>query len=295
MDDSGVRGRPLSGRVHDSPVTRGGAPSRHGTHPATCLALVTGWEDRARLRTALHGSAEVVFVTSVVDVLHAMRTDRTGIRAVILEARDASNRPSAGLARQVTRLFPTIPVIGYCSALAADSQDIIALSSAGVHELVFKKLDDHAALLRALLLSAEQACIADLVLHHLDAHLPMRVRSFVEYCLTNPEEAHSVNQVAYALGVNRKTLVNHCRTEGFPPPGTVVAWCLILLTVGLLSTPGVTVERISIQLNFSSSTALRNMLKRHTGMRPGELRTANALGELCARFLGIQAKHAARA
>jgi AraC-like DNA-binding protein len=237
-----------------------------------------------RLGAALAPTADVVFVTSVAEVLQALRADCGSIRAVLLEAHDAAGRPTAGLARQVTRLFPSTPVIGYCSLQAEDSQQIIALSSAGVHELVFKHQDDHAVLLRGILSSAEQACAADLVLHHLDPHLPPRIRALVEYCLTNPEQAHSVDEVARALGVNRKTLVNHCRAEGFPPPGSVVAWCLILLTTGLLATPGVTVERIAVQLNFPSATGLRNMLKRYTGLRPGELRTPEALAALCARF-----------
>jgi AraC-like DNA-binding protein len=241
----------------------------------------------------LLGGAEVTFVASVADVLSALRADRSGIRAVVLEAHDASGRPTAGLARQVTRLFPRTPVIGYCSVRAEDSQDIIALASAGVHELVFKDLDDNAALLRGILHAADQACVADLVLQHLGAQLPARICPLVEYCLTNPEEAHAVEQVARALGVHRKTLANRCKAAGFSPPGAIIAWCLILLTVGLLATPGVTVERIALQLNFPSATALRNMLKRYTGLRPSALRTASALTELCARFLKADATRAA--
>jgi hypothetical protein len=80
-------------------------------------------------------------------------------------------------------------------------------------------------------------------------------------------------------------LANHCKAEGFAPPGTVVAWCLILLTTALLATPGITVERIAMQLNFSSGTALRNMIKRHAKLRPADLRTPTALVEMCGRFL----------
>ena len=250
-----------------------------------CLALVARWQDRARIRDALAGVAEPQFVTTNADMLRALRAGQDGIRTVLLEAHDSSGRPTAGLVRQITILFPTIPVVGYCSQRPEESQDILALSSAGVHELVFKQQDDHAVLLRSILDSAQQACVADLVLHHLEGRLPVRVRPLVEYCLTNPEQAHSVDQVARALGVNRKTLVNHCRAEHFPAPGAVVAWCLILLTAGMLAARGVTVERVAMQLNFPSATALRNMLKRYTGRRPGELRTSEALAELCSRFL----------
>jgi AraC-like DNA-binding protein len=262
-----------------------GALSRIGVNAARCLALVAGRDDRLRIRAALAGTADVTFVTAVVDVLEALRADRGTIRAVIMEARDAAGRPSAGLVRQVTQLFPATPVLGYCSPETQDSQDIIALSLAGVHELVFKNRDDHAALLRRLLMSAEQACAADVVHRHLRHKIPPRVWPVVEFCLRSPEDAHTVEQVAHALGLNRKTLANHCKAEGFAPPGTVVAWCLILLTTALLATPGITVERIAMQLNFPSGTALRNMIKRHTKRRPIDLRTPTALVEMCAQFV----------
>lgn len=271
-----------------------GAMSRNGVSGPRCLALITDVDDRNRIRAALLGTADATFVTSVSDVLHALRADRGSIRAVILDARDASGRPSAGLARQVTLLFPTIPIVGYCSAGIESSQDVIALASAGVHALAFKHRDDHTGLLRRLLMSAEQVCAADRVQHHLDKQLPPRVRSLVEYCLTNPEEAHTVDQVAHALGVNRKTLANRCKAEGFAPPGTMLAWCLILLATALLATPGITVERIAMQLDFPSGTALRNLLKRHTNLRPIDLRTPTALAEMCGRFLRIDGSRIAR-
>jgi AraC-like DNA-binding protein len=290
MSNSVTGGRPLSAHARPSPVTYRGTLSPNGESALKCLALVTSHDDRQRLRAALTGTAEPQFVASVAEVLHVLRADHGAIRAVILEARDGAGRPAAGLARQVTTLFPSLAVVGYCSLRPEDSQDIIALSSAGVHELVFKQHDDHAALLRTILHSADQACIADLVLRQLESRLPGRLRPFVEYCLTNPEQAHSVDEVARALGVHRKTLVNYCRLEGYPAPGAVIAWCLILLTVGLLAAPGVTVERIALQLNFSSATALRNMVKRYTGQRPAQLRTRTALVELCARFVGTEGR-----
>jgi AraC-like DNA-binding protein len=285
MNDSVKRGHPLSPHPYPEPVTQRDGSSCNEAVVARCVALVTDWDDRDRLHAALSSIAKVAFLDSVADVLPQLRADRTGVRAVILEARDASGRPAAGVARQVTRLFPTIPVIGYCSARAEDSQDIIALASAGVHELIYKRHDDHAPLLRNILLRADQQCAGDLVMHLLESRLPPRLRPLVGYCVSYPESAHAVEDVAWALGVNRKTLANHCKAERFPPPGAVVAWCLILLTAALLATPGVTVERIAVQLNFPSATALRNLVKRHTGLRPAALRTPTALAELCTRFL----------
>jgi AraC-like DNA-binding protein len=295
MNDSVKRGHSHSSHHDSHPVTQGESSSRNGAPAARCLALVTSGEDRSRLHAALLSIADVAFFKSVAEVLVDLRADQRGIRAVILEARDAAGHPAAGLARQVTTLFPSIPVIGYCSGRSEDSQEIIALASAGVHELIYKQHDDEALLLQTILLRAEQQCAGDLVLHHLGKRLPRRLHPLVEYCLTNPEESHEVRDVARALGVDRKTLVNHCKAEGYPPPSVVIGWCLLLLSAAILAAPGVAADRVALQLNYPSATSLRNMLKRYTGLRPAELRTPTALTELCARFLELGTTQKARA
>jgi transcriptional regulator GlxA family with amidase domain len=141
--------------------------------------------------------------------------------------------------------------------------------------------------MRSVLTAAEQACAADLVLVRLDPVIPLRLRPFVEHCLVNPEESHTVARVARAMGVHRKTLVNRCRTEGAPSPGTIVAWCLLLLAATLLAAPGVTVERVAMWLNFPSASALRNMLTRHAGLRPRDLRGEQGIDLLLAQFRAL--------
>lgn len=276
-------------RAHQSPVTYWGGPSRNGVTTAAFVALVAKHDDRMRLGNALNGGGGVTFAVSMADLLRAIRADRTAVRAVILEPHDAEGRPTAGLVRQLTCLFPGMPVIGYLASRPEDSREILALASAGVHELIYKYEDDNIATMGVVLQRAEQACVADVVLHELDATLPSRIQPFVAYCIANPERAHDVASVAAALDVDRKTLFSHCRAAGFPPPGTVIAWCLILVAAGLLAAPGVTVQDVAMQLDFPSSSAFRNMLKRYTGLRPAALRTPGALGELCRRFLDTAA------
>lgn len=265
-----------------APVTYRGDAACEGKR-GLCLALITDQRDRARLHHALAPAVELLFVTAVADVLATLRADRTRVRVVILDARDTAGRPTAGLARQVTQLFPAIPVIGYCEPGAEHSRDIVALASAGVHELLFKR-DDSATVVRSILAAAQQACAADLILARLDRLLPLRLRPLMEHCLHNPEESHTVAQVARAMSVHRKTLVNRCAIEGAPSPGAIVAWCLLLLTAALLAQPGVTVEHVAMRLNFPSASALRNMLKRHAGLRPRDLRGEHGVDQLVTRF-----------
>ena len=294
MNDSVKGGHSRSPHPDRGPVTQREDPSCNEAPTARCLALVASADDRNRLHDALTGIAKVVFFGALAEVLRELRTDQRAVRAVILEARDAAGHPAAGLARQLTTLFPGIPVVGYCSGRSEDSQDIIALASAGVHELIYKRHDDEALHLQTILRRAEQQCAGDLVLHHLGQRLPRRLRPLVEYCVTNPEESHQVRDVARALGIDRKTLVNHCKAEGFPPPSMVIGWCLLLLSAAILAAPGVPADRVALQLNYPSPTSLRNMLRRYAGLRPAELRRPTALAELCARFLELGVTQNAR-
>ena len=57
----------------------------------------------------------------------------------------------------------------------------------------------------------------------------------------------------------------------------MICWLRLLLVAHELEQPGYPVERIAVDFDFPSSTALRNMLKRYTGLRPAELRQNGGL------------------
>ena len=297
MGDAPSRGAPYVAVPKSGAVTRWGSSSSEGESPARVLALVSDPSDRARLRGAVRRSIEFAFHSEVHDVLVALRQHPAPPSALLLEPRDALGRPSAGLARQVLTLFPGVPVIGYCRAGVEHSQEILDLATAGVHELLFKRDDDADAAIRSVLASAQQACAAEVAYTAVAARIPARLRPMVRHCLTYPTTARTVNAVAHALGVHRKTLVNHCTAARCPPPGALVSWCQLLLVAHYLGRGSATVESIAQQLEFPSATGLRNLLKRYTGMRPQEVRAAGGLPvvvKLFARALAGDAPERAR-
>jgi AraC-like DNA-binding protein len=297
MTDAPKRGASYFGPSHGDAVTRWGSPLAEVASTTRVLALVADASDRARLRGAVRRSIEFDFQAEVHDVLVALRTSATPPTAVLLEPRDARGRPSAGLARQVLTLFPGVPVIGYCRAGVEHSQEILDLATAGVHELLFKHDDAADATIRAVVASAHQACAGDVVFAAVAPLVPARLRPMMRYCLMYPVTARSVSAVAHALGVHRKTLVNYCGAAHLPPPGALVSWCQLLLVAHYLGRGSATVESIAQQLDFPSATALRNLLKRYTGMRPQDVRTAGGLPvvvEVFSRALAGEAPDRAR-
>ena len=241
------------------------------------LALITGRLERLRIATAVREQAVTHFVTTVGELLARLGAERALPLALVVEPRDAAGRSTAPVVREIVGAYPDLPVIGYCHAGYEHSRDILDLGSAGAHELLFHNIDDSGVALRAVLASAGQACAAAQVLREIAGDVPAALLPLFEFCLAYPERASSVQAVAHVLGVHRKTLVNYCAQASLPPPGALIAWCRLLLVGHFLEMPGRTVERIALRLEFASATALRNMLRRYTGLRPQQVREHGGL------------------
>jgi AraC-like DNA-binding protein len=261
-------------------VTRRGVPLRSVTAPEetpVVLALIAGKLERLRIGTAVRGHATPHFVGSAGELLAYLVQAASVPAALIVEPRDCDGRSTAGIIKQLVAAYPALPIIGYCHAGYEHSRDILDLGVAGAHELLFHGIDDSGVALRGVLTSATQACAGSQVLSAIARDIPEALLPMFEFCLAYPERATSVQTVAQVLGVHRKTLVNYCAQASLPPPGAVLAWCRLLLVGHFLETPGRTVEGIALRVEFASATALRNMLRRYTGLRPQEVRERGGL------------------
>ena len=257
------------------------------------VALVLGPDERRRISDAVRTRAVVQFVDRLDELLLILRTEEQPIHALLVEPRDRDDRPVAGTVRALRQRLPTLPIIGYCRIGHEHSAAIRELAVAGVHELVFRGVDDSGVMLRAVLRSAAHATVADAILGELLPLIPPPLHPFIRFCLTSPQYAHSVGGVAGGLGVNRKTLVNYCARANLPSPGRLLSWCRLLLAAQYLATTTRTVERIALQLDFASDTALRNMIKRYTGLRAKDLRHGDGAAVVLAHLTRALASHRA--
>jgi len=107
----------------------------------------------------------------------------------------------------------------------------------------------------------------------------------IEYCIEHARAAPTVAQLAAAIGVHRKTLVNWMLQDHLPPPRAITGWCRILLAARLLEDPGRSVESVALDLGFGSGTELRNMLRRYTGLRAGEIRGRGGFQQVLHLFM----------
>lgn len=236
------------------------------------IALVRERASATRLVAAFRPTC-VRHVQTVQELSATLHEQGIDVVAVLAEARDVANNPTSPVLATLIARFPGIPFLGYCGMGVSHAEELRELAKAGVHELVFRDLEDSPALLRAKLGRGIEARAGALVLRRLSAMLPETLHGLVSYTVSFPRESHEMETVALALGVHRKTLVNWCRRAGAPPPSTLVTWVRLLLAVEILQTPGHTVERVAHALEFASGSAFRNLSQRYFGRRPADLRS----------------------
>jgi transcriptional regulator GlxA family with amidase domain len=154
-------------------------------------------------------------------------------------------------------------------------------------------VDDTGVTFRAVLEAARRECAAEWVMQQLAECVPAALHRIVESILTAPASITSIQALADALGVHRKTLFNRCESAAFLAPAELLAWSRLALVGYLLETTGVTVERIAIELSYPSATALRNTVRRYTGLTASEVRVRGGVGcviEALRRRLDSQAR-----
>jgi methylphosphotriester-DNA--protein-cysteine methyltransferase len=239
-------------------------------------ALVRDRRDLARLGEALHPTSNgprdgVLHAFDRVALLDAA-LQRTHYDVLVIEPTDADGQSTDTIIRSVRARFPRLSVLGYVIMTPGMSSKVLAFARAGVHELIIAGIDDSAMVLRHALQRASRRCLAEEVFAEISASLPADAATLVRFCLEHANESPSVVEISHALGVHRRTLVNRMRTALLPPPSEMWAWSRVLLAARYLEMPGRSVEWVALTVGYPSANALRNALKRYTGLMPSDLR-----------------------
>ena len=271
------------------PQRRSGDSSAHeitsvGLH-ARVAALVLGRLERARLQDAVRGRAVLDQVDTVTALENLVTRSVPRVSAVIAEPFDARRIPVAPTLARLRAEYPGVALIGLCQAAHKHSTEIVALVNAGVHELVFRGVDDTAEAFRQTLARATQTSAAREVLNALRRHLTSDAMAIVETSVQYAWPGFSSRQLAQVLGVNVKTLVKQCRTSGLPSPGALLNWVRLMVVAYLLEAEGRALEHVAAAFGLESASPLRNLMKRYTGLRALEVRTSGGLKIVIEAFL----------
>ncbi len=233
-------------------------------------ALVKDPVSRARLTDALRNDATVRNCERLTEVLALVEQGLATI--VVLDHRDRDGNAALPVVRRLRDEFPSVPVVLYLPMAAVASGALMEYARAGVSQLVFQGMDDFKTSLRAAINAALDQVSAGALAADLESIIPPTIVPFLRYCLEHARRNITVEEVATAMGVHRKTLVDRLKAARLPSPRAMIGWCRLLVAARLLDDPGRTVEQVALKLDFPSGTALRNMFKRYTGLRTTEVR-----------------------
>ena len=248
------------------------AVARGASESGSVVACVPSPQHRARVVDALRTRADVRFVDTFLELRALVRRTVADIDTIIVSAHDGTGAAADAVVRAIVDERPRTAIIAYCQAGAHHNADLRELALAGVHQFVFAGIDDTGVAFRAVLASARRHCAADCVMRELGPVVPASLHRLVEAVLARPDELTSIAALADAVGVHRKTLFNHCQRAGFLQPAELLAWCRLAIVAHYLETTGCTIESIAIDMGYASDTALRNTMKRYTGLRASEVR-----------------------
>jgi AraC-like DNA-binding protein len=255
-----------------------------GLH-ARVAALVLGRLERARIQDAVRGRAILEQVDTVAALEQLVARSVPRVSAVIAEPFDARRTPVAPTLARLRAEYPGVALIGLCQPAHKYSTEIVALVHAGVHELVFRGVDDTAEAFRHTLARATQTSAAREVLNGLRTHLTSDAMEIVETTVQYAWPGFNSRALANVLGVNVKTLVKQCRTSGLPSPGALLNWMRLMVVAYLLEAEGRALEHVAAAFGLESASPLRNLMKRYTGLRSLEVRDGGGLKIVIEAFL----------
>ena len=251
---------------------------RHVTtrEDASVLACGLSRHQRAYASDGLGRRAALSFIESF-DELERLLPTLTRCDAIVIGPTDAGGRDALGVVERITREWPGTAIVIFCPSTMEAPPAIRSLVLAGAHQIVFEGVHDTASAVALAVQNARRDTAAETVFGGLQSLVPPALHGVVNAVLTRPESLISVESVAVAVGLHRKTLVNRCAQQRFLHPAELIMWCRLALVGYYLGRTGSTVESIGLTLGFPSHTSLRNVMKRYTGLRATDVRARDGL------------------
>jgi transcriptional regulator GlxA family with amidase domain len=112
-----------------------------------------------------------------------------------------------------------------------------------------------------------------------------RSRAILRHCLAQADDAPTVERVAQALGVSRRSLHKWLARDRLPAPATILVWSRLIRAAVVADGGKLSLERIVLQLGFGSTATLRRCLWRHAQLRASVFRESPAAGKVAAALL----------
>lgn len=271
-------------------VMLGNESASQGRHPLV-FGCVADSLRRRRVESALRSLSDVRWFADFSELVAALKGEVRRVHAAVFDVEDCRGAAGAGLARLLRESYAGIGLVVYRARDQLTDAQLCALGAAGVHDMLVDGVTDEGFTARSIILDSSRRGAADLVLGEIQKVMPERLLIVAECVVRDPANS-TVAEISRHLDIHRQTIGGWCRRDNFFRAEEVIIWCRLLLVAALLELTNRTLESIAIELEYASPTALRNQVKRYTGMTATEIR-ASGLEAVLALFRGRIAQHRA--
>lgn len=107
--------------------------------------------------------------------------------------------------------------------------------------------------------------------------------------MENAREAPRVAGLAAGLGLSLRLLNDRLRERGFPSAARILLWGRLLRAAGMMRGSGARMESVAWKLGYSSASALRRALRKHTGLAGAELASSQSVDFLLESLVELSA------
>ena len=239
-------------------------------------ALIDGAADRADFVSTLRRNVSVQFCADSAELRSLVAT--SAIDAVVADLETVRHASLWPTIRSIVDWHTTIPVLLWLSLSGKDMRELVAITGEITPDaVIIRELDDAAAIIANAVRSAREGTATQAIVRTIELIAPPTVRSILVLAARHAERPLTVHAMAARAGISQQTLETRLRDAGLPPAREIIRWFRLLHVAARLDVPKASVEQIVDAMRFASSSTLRQLLKRMTGLTPSQLRDAGGL------------------
>lgn len=232
------------------------------------LATLLSARALTRIRTAAGREHQVVVADDWTDLARVVR--RLPIALAIVDPRPGG-RVAAGELRELRHAFPSLPVLLHVAPSAPAMQDLVELAREGFYRVVIEGYEDDPGHVREQLAALVTFELEERVLGMLDPVLragPVGIGRAVSRLFLAPHEFGSVEDLARAAAMPRRTFDRWLRTLGLAPAHTLLVGARFLRAYQYVRDPGYELADVARKVGYSDPVLLTRQVRAVTGELP---------------------------
>ena len=268
-------------------------PGGGSNEPASIDLLVAGVRSAKGTRhvrdACLRVHCHVLYCETTSELLRTVSANAPYAIAVIEFDSDCRDRTLA-LLQTLKARFPHSATIVLATTHLTRLEDAFRIAQLGASFFVDVSDPDHVGSLMQAVTAAQIRTGVSAILAHIHHDLPAPVSRFIRYALARGRCHTTVDEIAVAAGLERRTLLRQLRKLNFPSPAVLLNWGIILRIAHLLENRDRGIESLASGLGFTSGSAIHNLIKRRLGLTVMDLRRAGPLNYAASAFEKLLSK-----